>query len=188
MMTRKEYNHALSAAAREAGVYSALMAVWCAEIISGYRTANVSPTKALDYILDGVAYVAPVVTIQPKEVPVSEIVDTAAKARDYTLVERLTKWAHFASTRTTETPADAFPCGMAYVKVYVSGRSATARALKDAGFTREGTGCYSRAFFSDGQSADAAFERAAFYAKRVEAAFLIHKVEDAQVYAGTWIN
>jgi hypothetical protein len=184
-MTRKQYNHALTAQARKEGLYEALMGAWCATIIAGYRLANVSPAKALDYIIEGIAYKAPVV-VEPKHVAVADIVE--APAREYTLAERLSLWAKAAAKRPTQTPADAFPCGHAYVAVYVSGRSTTAKVLKEAGFTREGTGCYSRAFFADGQSADAAYERAAFFAKRLEGAFLIHQIEDASVYAGTRID
>jgi hypothetical protein len=166
-MTRKQYNHALTAQARKEGLYEALMGAWCATIIAGYRLAEVSPAKALDYIIEGIAYKAPVV-VEPKHVAVADIVE--APAREYTLAERLSLWAKAAAKRPTQTPAD------------------TAKVLKEAGFTREGTGCYSRAFFADGQSADAAYERAAFFAKRLEGAFLIHQIEDASVYAGTRID
>lgn len=185
MLTRKQYNHALTKAARTKGTYAELLAVWDAEKIAALRTEGVTPAKALPVLL-GKSVAKTVVAAAPKKAPARKAPAKALTAGPIALTGRaVTRIVAMADKVEPKTTAN-FPCGGAYVVIFVDGRNPVVKHLKDNGFTRTGTGEYRR-YFTSGTSADAALEKADFAAARLSALLTNNGVESA-TYAATWID
>lgn len=190
MSKRSKFNQTVTATARKQGVYAEVLANWPA-VQAAYAEGKTpaATVKGIKAIIADLAPTAPAKLAAPEMVPAKDLPRLEAKTPERTLTEKIALWVSDGEAHVPTTNPMAFPCGYAYVVVYVSGRSPIAKALKDNGFERVGAGCYKRAFWCDGQSADAAFEKAAVTAKHLDRTFSVyHKGEDVSVYAQTVID
>jgi len=135
-LTRKAWNRAAADAARSLGIYGEVMAAW------GTLDRALTPTEAVSRVLVALTPVAaPAAPVKaPVEVP-------AAKAYPLDgspLRERIALHATHADEWARRMDADFGQgyVGLAKVTVYVDGRSAEAKALREVGFHRAGTGEY----------------------------------------------
>lgn len=195
MSKRSTFNTTVTAKARKAGVYTEVLANW--PLVQNAYKDGLTPHATLKGIiatldLNAPAKVTPKVKAAPKAVTPTVLVAAADLPRNTTEPLPLERVVYLTLAKgqrhVPTTDVMAFPCGWAEIVVHVDGRSAFAKALTANGFTRRGTGVYGFPFWADGgQSADAAFEKAAETAKSLDLSVRARKI-DAKVYATTIID
>ena len=149
-MTRKSntWNTALTAIAKREGTYGTLLDRWT--LVTPLRKAGVTPEEAYTRVLGVVADLAPEQPAKPAKVgPV--VTDKAerkarltAPAPQPTLADdiRLVVENSNDVARVLDRRFGQGYCGGVRLTVYIDGRTKVAKALREAGFFRAGTGEY----------------------------------------------
>ncbi len=131
-MTRKQYNRTLTALAREAGCYPALLASW--DAVAPLRDEGVPAEEALRRITG----ISAALTMDMPAKPAKKASRKASPKGEVTVGK--IKAAIRKGYRAPLSTPDQFPCGFAWVEVEADGRTRLGKALKEAGFQRSEPG------------------------------------------------